>query len=97
LVVDFGSPVFELLYLKDFAGRLEMATAEAYLSAPHRVLALKCRVHGSEPVSPRVTLERWGSRNLKHWYMNVNHDSALGLDGTTTSIQRGRSRAAGGR
>jgi hypothetical protein len=105
LVVDFGSPVFDLLYLKDFAGRLEMATAvttlhsvtpfatasaEAYLSAPHRVLALKCRVRGNEPVSPRVTLERWGSRNLKHWYMNVNRDPALGLDGTTTSIQRGR-------
>lgn len=105
LTIDFGSPVFDLLYLKDFAGRLEMATAvttlhsttpfatasaEAYLSAPHRVLAVKCRVRGNEPVSPRVTLERWGSRNLKHWYMNVNRDPAQGLDGTATSIQRGR-------
>jgi len=105
LVVDFGCPVFDLLYLKNFVGRLEMATAvatlesttpfatasaEAYLSAPHRVLALKCRVRGNEPVAPRVTLERWGSRHLKHWYMNVNRDPALGLEGTATRIQRGR-------
>ena len=105
LTIDFGAPVFDLLYQKEFQGRLEMATAvaklraetpfanvsaESYLSAPHKVLVLRCKMGGTEPYSPRVVLERWGSRNLKHWYMNVNRDPSLGLDGTSTSIQRGR-------
>lgn len=105
LVIDFGCPVFDLLYQQNFEARLELATAQAslrastpfakvaarsYISAPHRVLVMRCEADGSEPVAPSVRLERWGSRTFAHWYSQVNRDPSNGLDGTQTRIERGR-------
>jgi hypothetical protein len=105
LVVDFGCPVFDLLYQKNFEARLGLATATAsldaqtpfgsaaassYISSGHRVLVLNVQTNAPEPVPASVTLERWGSRTFAHWYSQVNRDPALGLDGTRTDVQRSR-------
>ncbi len=105
LIVDFGSPVFDLLYQKNFEARLEMATATAtlhaetpfadvrmssLLSAPHKVLAVRCELKSEDPSGIRATLERWGSRTFAHWYAQVNRDPSIGLDGTASNIERGR-------
>jgi hypothetical protein len=105
LIVDFGSPVFDVLYQKNFEARLEMATAAAtvhaetpfadarvsgLLSASHKVLAVRCEWKSADQSIVRATLERWGSRTFAHWYSQVNRDASIGLDGTATSIERGR-------
>lgn len=105
LVVDFGCPIFDLLYQQDFEARVGLASATAllraatpfgktaargYISAEHRVLVLNVASHGAEPIAPRVLLERWGSRTFAHWYSQVDRDATRGLDGTSTEVQRGR-------
>ncbi len=105
LNVDFGCPVLDLLYLQDFEGRLELASAIAslravtpfaklatrsYASAESRVLVLHCELTGTEPYAPQVRLERWGSRTFAHWYSQVTRDPRLGLDGTQASTERSR-------
>lgn len=105
LVVDFGCPVFDLLYQQSFEGRVELAagaaslraetafaqvTARSYVSAAHRVLVVRCEAEGAEALAPEVKLERWGSRTFAHWYSQVNRDAANGLDGTTTRVERAR-------
>ncbi len=105
LIVDFGAPVFDVLYQKNFEARLEMATAttavraetsfaqvrvESLLSAPHKVLAVRCECRSEDQSVTRATLERWGSRTFAHWYSQVNRDASIGLSGTATSIERGR-------
>ncbi|HUZ46499.1 MAG TPA: hypothetical protein VMW54_07655 [Terriglobia bacterium] len=105
LNIDFGCPAFNLLYLQDFEARLELASAIAsfravtpfatvttrsYASAESRVLVLHCKLSGTEPYGPQVRLDRWGSRTFAHWYSQVNRDPRIGLNGTETSIERGR-------
>jgi alpha-L-fucosidase 2 len=105
LVIDFGSPVFDLLYQKNFEARLEMATATATLhaetpfaearvsslvSVSHKVLAVRCEWKSADQSIVRASLERWGSRTFAHWYSQVNRDPSVGLDGTASSIERGR-------
>ena len=105
LVIDFGCPVFDLLYQKEFEGRLELATAtatiqartpfatsavSAFLSAPHKVLVVRCEPGGAEPMPWQVRLERWGSRTFAHWYSQVNRDASIGLEGTAASVERRR-------
>jgi len=105
LAIDFGCPVFDLLYQQDFEARLELAsamaslravtpfaqvTANSYVSAESRVLVLHCELSGTEPYAPQVRLERWGSRTFTHWYGQVNRDPRYGLEGTKTSVEGGR-------
>lgn len=105
LIVDFGCPVFDLLYQRDFEARIELATAIAslraatpfasvaassYVSAEHRVLVLRCDSNGAESYAPQVKLEHWGSRTFAHWYSQVNRDPAHGLAGAGTRIERDR-------
>jgi len=105
VVVDFGAPVFDLIYLREFQGRVALATAEAtldsqtpfsrirvnsFVSADPGVLVMECGWSGQECPAPRVRVERWGSRSFSRWYSHVKRDPAVGLDGTSTSVERGR-------
>ena len=105
LVIDFGCPAFDLLYQKDFEGRLELApavaslnastpfakvTASSYVSADPAVLVVRCETESEEAYAPRIRLERWGSRVFGHWYSLVVRDPSLGLEGTKTAIEQNR-------
>ncbi|MEN6607567.1 MAG: glycoside hydrolase family 95-like protein [Bryobacteraceae bacterium] len=105
LVIDFGCPVLDLLYQKDFEARLDLASAMAtlradtpfagvrtssYISAGQRVLVLRSEMTGTGGYTPKIRLERWGSRTFAHWYSQVNRDPSNGLDGTETTVENGR-------
>ncbi len=105
LVIDFGCPVFDLLYQQAFEARLQLATAiaslrattpfaravtSAYISAEHHALVVHCEFERPEAAAPQIQLERWGSRTFAHWYSQVNRDAGQGLGGTETSVERGR-------
>ena len=105
LVIDFDCPAFDVLYQQDFEGRLELAPAVAslhattpfakvaatsYVSADPAVLVVRCETSGAEAFSPRVRLERWGSRVFAHWYSQVVRDASRGLEGTETTLEQNR-------
>jgi len=105
IVLDFGLPLWDPLYLSDFQGRVGLADAvaglraqspfgraslRAFVSAAHKVLVIEIETETTEPVAHQVLLERFGSRVFAHWYSQVNRDPALGLDGTATEIQNDR-------
>jgi len=105
LVIDFGCPVFDLLYQKGFQARVELASAKvtlraetpfakvavsSYASAGDRVLVLRGETSGTEGYPRQIMLERWGSRTFGHWYSYVVRDPTLSLDGTQTSIEKNR-------
>jgi len=105
LVLDFGCPVFDLLYQQDFQARLELAAARAslrartpfaqvsiscYASAADQVLVLRGETGGTEAYPRQMTLDRWGSRTFGHWYSYVVRDPTRGLDGTETSVEKNR-------
>ena len=89
LVIDFGCPVFDLLYQQDFQARLELASAQAslraatpfakvavssYVSAGDQVLVVRGETSGAEAYPRQIELERWGSRTFGHWYSSVVRD-----------------------
>ena len=97
LIIDFGLPVFDPMYVADCRGRLRLAdaTAELQVAGPFGQVAveavvghddglLRCQVRAAlvEPVPLQVTLERFGSRTYSHWYSLVRRDPNLGLAGT---------------
>jgi alpha-L-fucosidase 2 len=97
LVIDFHLPVFDLVYLSDFAGRLSLAEArlsltasgpfgrvscEAFLGWDDGVLHVSLDSDLAENVPLDVRVERYGSRTFSHWYALVNRDPAIGLAGT---------------
>lgn len=101
LVVDFGMPVFDVLFLQKFKGRLSLADAtakiesktpflnvklNAFTSHPDRVMAVECEVECEEEISAQAVLERFGSRPYPYWYSAINRDATIGLDGTQTEI-----------
>ena len=105
LVIDFDCPAFDLLYQQEFQGRLELSSAVAslqattpfakvavssYVSADPAVLVVRCETSSTEAYSPRVRLERWGSRVFGHWYSQVVRDPSHGLAGTETTIEQNR-------
>ena len=105
LVIDFGCPVFDLLYQQDFLARLELASARvslraatpfakvavsSYVSAGEQVLVLSGETSGAEGYPRQIVLERWGSRTFGHWYSSVVRDPARGLEGTETVVAKNR-------
>ncbi len=102
LIIDFGVPLMDLFYLKDFECRLDLASAQvrifastpfgklnfsAYVSATEGALVINCQTDLSENISHDVFLERWGSRAFFHWYAKVRRDPSIGLAGTDVSVQ----------
>jgi alpha-L-fucosidase 2 len=105
LVIDFGCPVFDLLYQKNFQARIELASAKAslraetpfakaaissYASASDQVLVVRGETSGAEVYPRQIELERWGSRTFGHWYSYVVRDPAHGLGGTETAVEKNR-------
>lgn len=102
LAIDFGMPVFDILYLQQFEARLGLADAtarieaatpfltvraNAFASNPHSVIVLECEAECAENVSVDAVLERFGSRPYPYWYSGFNRDATIGLDGTTTTVE----------
>jgi len=102
IIIDFGVPIFDIFYLNDFEGRLDLARARAeiysstpfgrvnfsaYISRKENILVLKCESEFEEKVKNRVLIERWGSRTFSHWYAQIKRDPSIGLKGTDISIE----------
>lgn len=103
LIIDFGVPLLDPFYLKDFEARLDLASAQAqiyattpfgqlnfsaYVSATENALVINCEINTSEKVSHNVILERWGSRTFAHWYAKVRRDPTIGLAGTDAAVRK---------
>jgi hypothetical protein len=97
IVIDFRNPVFNTLYLSDFAARLNLADASLTLDArspfgavrlrafvDHESGVLFCELGTdcSEDVPVDISVERFGSRTFSHWYSLINRDASVGLSGT---------------
>lgn len=101
IVLDFGVPLFDLFYLSDFQGRLQLAdatlhlmatgplgsvTVRAFVSHAEGVLCLDVEATMPEAIPVEITVERYGSRTFGHWYQQINRDATIGLPGTQTSV-----------
>ena len=78
IVIDFGIPVFDTFYLKDFEGRLRLKdgcieisldcpfgqlSLELFAAYNRNVLCAKVKTNFADDDGVRITLERYGSRN----------------------------------
>lgn len=101
LILDFQMPVFDVFYLSDFNGRLNLADASLTISArtPFGAISVRafvshaeglfcCTVNSDlkENVPLHVRLERYGSRTFSHWYSLITRSPTLGLGGTEVSV-----------
>lgn len=99
LVIDFGMPVFDILFLQRFQAKIRLADAAAVIesqtpflgvkirafgSAASKVIALECDTGCDEEVALSATLERFGSRPYPYWYSAIHRDAAIGTQGTQT-------------
>ena len=101
LIIDFGMPVFDVLFLQAFKAKLGLADAtakiesktpflqvkiNAFSSYPDKVIAVECEAQCDEEISATAVMERFGSRPFSYWYSANNRDAAIGLDGTHTEV-----------
>lgn len=104
LTVDLGLPLMEMIYLKDFQGRVSLADAtarldadsvlgrvavRAYASHPDQVMVLRVETEATEPVAQSAEFARFGSREFGHWYSLVRRDPTLHTSGTEASVKDG--------
>jgi Trehalose and maltose hydrolases (possible phosphorylases) len=100
----FGCPVFGTIYQRKFEARLSLADAAAAIDADtpfcktkikaicserFSVTAVSADIEFGEDMAFELSAERWGSRSFKYWYSAFNPDTAVGLDGTSSSIDYG--------
>ena len=102
IMIDFKIPIFDLIYLSDFFGRLSLAEGRLELKAsgPFGSVdfsafvcydrdVLVCTVDNriSDSTIPvEIVVERFGSRMFHRWYNQVNPDASLGLAGTESRV-----------
>ncbi len=97
IIIDFKFSVFDIMYLTDFKGRLNLKDASMNIesTSPFGKIKLKAFVDHktgilfyelytdlNENVPVEVAVERFGSRTYSHWYSQINRDASIGLDGT---------------
>ncbi len=97
IILDFKLPIFDLFYLKDFKGRINLTEAAIEFSAsgPFGSVSFKGFVdHSSgifhaqvssklkENLPLEIKVRRYGSRTFSHWYHQLNRNPELGLKGT---------------
>ncbi len=102
IIIDFGRPVFDTFYLKDFKARLNLKNgaativldtpfgkveAEIFVAYNLDILAARVKCDFVEEDRLEVTLERYGSRTFSHWYHIVRRDPDIGLHGTDSWTQ----------
>ncbi|MEI6971886.1 MAG: hypothetical protein WCL44_10255 [bacterium] len=103
IMLDFGLPIFDVFYLKDFQARLNLAEAAIEFSAagPFGSVAFKGFVDHAigvfrgdvdcrlkENLPLTITVQRYGSRTYSHWYAQIHRDPVLGLAGTEARADR---------
>ncbi|MCC7354244.1 MAG: glycoside hydrolase N-terminal domain-containing protein, partial [Anaerolineae bacterium] len=97
LSLGHGLPIFDRLYLTDFAARLRLAeaeveiraaspfakmSAEVFVSKSAGVLVVHYQDWTEEKLPRRIELSRWGTRSLPHWYQKVLRAVPLSLTAT---------------
>ncbi len=105
VIIDFGQPVFDTFYLKDFKARLNLKNgaativldtpfgkveAELFVAYNLDILAAHVKCDFVEEDRLEVTLERYGSRTFSHWYNKVRRDPELGLHGTASWVEENK-------
>ena len=102
IMIDFRVPVFDLIYLSDFNGRLSIAEGRLEMNASGPFGSINigafvcydsdimfCAVEtelADTSIPVEVTIERFGSRMFHRWYNQVNPDASLGLPGTESHV-----------
>ena len=99
LIIDFGMPVFDILYIEEFDARLRLGDATvtmesqspflkvkttAFASNIDNIIVVKCETECDEDISVKTVLERFGSRPCFYWHLNNSRDATIGLSGTKT-------------
>lgn len=97
-----GLPSFHEMYLKSFEKRLNLGQGRielhaetpfsrwdgtVYGSRPDRVMGYSFCVSSEFPVERTVSLQKWGSRMLAHYYELLLDDPSVRLDGTSAYIK----------
>ena len=97
LVLDFGCPVFDVLYKEEFESRISLADAtakinsktpfcnvgiDAFASEKSNVAIVSLDSASVEDMLLRASIKRWGSRTMMYWYLRVATDAGIGLSGT---------------
>jgi len=103
IIIDFQTPVFDIMYLSDFQGRLSLADASVSLTAttPFGRVSIKafvgyddgilhCDIRSNlkEDIPINIRIERFGSRSFSHWYYLLNRDAGIATKGTTASCNQ---------
>ena len=104
IIIDFGMPVFDTFYLKDFNGRLRLQdgcivlqldtpfgslSAEFFVAYDKNVICARVRTDFGADDGVKVTLERYGSRNYSYWFAYQKRDPSIGLGNTDTACKDG--------
>ncbi len=94
IVIDFGLPVFDTVYLTDCRIELDLTTGSAtgavtsvfgtvewsaLVTEGADFLRLKWRTRLTEAARQQVTVERYGSRSFGRWYSQWRHEPEAGL------------------
>ena len=101
LSVDFGCPIFDSIYQSGFEARLSLKNATAtienqtpfssnkitaFASEKSKVAIVSVNTEGTDEMSLRSALERWGSRTFMYWYIRFSPNNSAGLSGTKSGI-----------
>lgn len=104
LEFDFGCPIFETIYQKQFEARLSLADATAHIKAEtafgsteikafashnNSVTVLQVAFDADDTTATSLSLERWGSRTFWYWYLQFKDIPEKGLDGTDSGFADG--------
>jgi len=102
LEISNGLPSFDWIYQHGFDGRLALdkaettvkgnapfckVRAESFVHATDHVLAVHYRDTTKESLTRKISLNRWGTRCLGHWYAVISDDTRKGLDGTNVNYR----------
>ena len=102
IIIDFGMPIFDAFYLKDFQGRLRLqdGCAVMHLEGPFgkldasffvtydgSVLCANIKTDFAEDDGIEITMERYGCRSYAHWYRFHERNPELGLPGTDAYVK----------
>lgn len=99
--IDFHSPVFDIIYQKDYKAILSLKDAclninsktpfsevniKAFASNEYGVTVISVDSKTDEENEIDISLQNWGSRTFGHWYAQVNSDASIGIDDNVESI-----------
>ena len=104
IVIDFGIPIFDTFYLKDFNGRVRLQdgciainldtpfgamSAEIFVAYEQNVICARIKTDFADDDGVTITLERYGSRSYTYWYAYSRRNPEIGLLGTDSACKDG--------